>query len=58
MADGDLHRLRQEPHHDAHTIACHAVHIKARYHEQVVRELRALALPNLEIAQAGQLYVF
>ena len=38
--------------------AVFAVHIKARYHEQVVRELRALGLPNLEIAQAGQPYVF
>jgi len=38
--------------------AVFAVHIKARYHEQVVAELRALGLPNLEIAQAGQPYVF
>ena len=35
-----------------------AVHIKARYHAQVVQELRALGLPNLEIGQLGKPYVF
>ena len=47
----EARKLRGKP-------AVFAVHIKARYHEQVVAELRALGLPNLEIAQAGQPYVF
>jgi ribonuclease BN (tRNA processing enzyme) len=34
------------------------VHIKARYQAQVIQELHALNLPNLEIAQFGTPYVF
>ena len=32
------------------------VHIKARFREQVVKELEDLALPNLEIGQMGHTY--
>jgi ribonuclease BN (tRNA processing enzyme) len=35
-----------------------AVHIKARFRAQVVEELRALRLPNLEIGQMGRPYSF
>jgi hypothetical protein len=35
-----------------------AVHIKARYWSQVVRELQALGIPGLEIAQFAQPYSF
>jgi ribonuclease BN (tRNA processing enzyme) len=35
-----------------------AVHIKARFYDQVVRELQALGLPNLEIGRQGKRYVF
>jgi ribonuclease BN (tRNA processing enzyme) len=35
-----------------------AVHIKVRYREQVVRELEALGLPNLEIGECGKVYDF
>jgi ribonuclease BN (tRNA processing enzyme) len=35
-----------------------AVHIKVRYREQVVRELNALGLPNLEIGECEREYVF
>lgn len=34
------------------------VHIKARYAAQVVRELEALALPNVTIGQSGKPYIF
>lgn len=34
------------------------VHIKARYQEQVVAELKALNLPNLEIGHGGVTYTF
>jgi ribonuclease BN (tRNA processing enzyme) len=34
------------------------VHIKARFHEQVVRELQALHLPNLEIGRTDLPYQF
>jgi ribonuclease BN (tRNA processing enzyme) len=33
-------------------------HIKARYHDQVVAELKALNLPNVEIARFGTPYTF
>jgi cAMP phosphodiesterase len=35
-----------------------AVHIKARHREQVIKELKALAMPNLEIGQFGRAYTF
>jgi ribonuclease BN (tRNA processing enzyme) len=35
-----------------------AVHIKARFHDQVVKELLALGLPNVEIGQFGKPYTF
>ena len=35
-----------------------AVHIKAQHIEQVVAELAALALPNLEVARFGEMYTF
>jgi ribonuclease BN (tRNA processing enzyme) len=35
-----------------------AYHIKARYHEQVVKELHEVGLPNLMIAEAERPYVF
>jgi ribonuclease BN (tRNA processing enzyme) len=35
-----------------------AVHIKVRYREQVIRELHALRLPNLEIGQCEKEYEF
>jgi ribonuclease BN (tRNA processing enzyme) len=34
------------------------VHIKARYQEQVIAELKALNLPNLEIGHGGVTYTF
>jgi ribonuclease BN (tRNA processing enzyme) len=36
--------------------AIYAVHIKARFCAQVIRELKALNLPNLEIGQFGKVY--
>ena len=33
-----------------------AVHIKPRYHRQIVEELEGLGLPNLEIGEAGREY--
>lgn len=35
-----------------------AVHIKVRYREQVIRELRALGLPNFEIGECEKEYEF
>ncbi|HEU0006253.1 MAG TPA: 3',5'-cyclic-nucleotide phosphodiesterase, partial [Terriglobia bacterium] len=35
-----------------------AVHIKVRYREEVIRELSALGLPNLEIGVCGKEYDF
>ena len=35
-----------------------AVHIKVRYREQVIRELFALGLPNLEIGEFEREYEF
>jgi ribonuclease BN (tRNA processing enzyme) len=35
-----------------------AVHIKARFRDQVVKELEALRLPNLQIGQFGKPYTF
>jgi ribonuclease BN (tRNA processing enzyme) len=35
-----------------------AVHLKARYRDQIVRELEGLAIPNLEIGRFGRPYVF
>lgn len=35
-----------------------AVHIKARFHDQIIAELKALSLPNVEISQFGQPYTF
>jgi ribonuclease BN (tRNA processing enzyme) len=35
-----------------------AVHIKARYRAEVVKELAALNIPNLEIGQLGRVYNF
>lgn len=35
-----------------------AVHIKVRYREEVVRELRALQLPNLKIGECEKEYSF
>ena len=35
-----------------------AVHIRARFHAQVVEELRALGLPDLEICEPGKTYEF
>jgi ribonuclease BN (tRNA processing enzyme) len=40
------------------TVPLIAVHIKARFYDQVVRELQALGLPNLEIGRQGKRYVF
>lgn len=39
-------------------ISLYAIHIKARYHDAVVRELTALGLPNLHIAAIGTPYQF
>jgi len=47
----ELKKLKQRP-------IAFAVHIKARYYDQVVRELRALGLSNVEIALAGHPYIF
>jgi hypothetical protein len=33
-----------------------AVHIKVRYREDVIRELQALQIPNLEIAECDKEY--
>jgi hypothetical protein len=33
-----------------------AVHLKARFHENISRELKALSIPNLEIGVPGQEY--
>ena len=35
-----------------------AVHIKVRYHDEVVRELHALGLPQVEIGECGKEYDF
>jgi ribonuclease BN (tRNA processing enzyme) len=35
-----------------------AIHLKARYRQQVIDELEALALPGLEIGQSGVTYTF
>jgi ribonuclease BN (tRNA processing enzyme) len=35
-----------------------AIHIKVRYHEEVVRELQALQLPNVEIGECEKEYDF
>jgi hypothetical protein len=35
-----------------------AVHIKVRYREQVIRELEALHLPNLETGECEKNYEF
>jgi ribonuclease BN (tRNA processing enzyme) len=35
-----------------------AVHIRARFHDQVVEELRALGLPDLEVGEPGKTYEF
>jgi hypothetical protein len=35
-----------------------AVHIKVRYRDQVIRELEALRLPNLEIGECEKTYEF
>jgi ribonuclease BN (tRNA processing enzyme) len=35
-----------------------AVHLKARFHEQIRAELAELGLPNLEVAQPGTVYEF
>jgi ribonuclease BN (tRNA processing enzyme) len=35
-----------------------AVHLKARYRDPVIAEVKALGLPNLEIGQFGQPYLF
>lgn len=35
-----------------------AVHIKARYRAEVIRELQALGIPDLQIATAGKVYTF
>jgi ribonuclease BN (tRNA processing enzyme) len=35
-----------------------AVHIRPRFHDQVVEELRALGLPDLEIGEPGKTYEF
>jgi ribonuclease BN (tRNA processing enzyme) len=35
-----------------------AVHIKARFQAQVIRELEALGLPDFEVAKPGKAYIF
>jgi cAMP phosphodiesterase len=35
-----------------------AMHIKARFHDQIVSELNALGMPNVEISRFGQPYLF
>jgi ribonuclease BN (tRNA processing enzyme) len=39
-------------------VPIYVVHIKARYYDQVVGELQALDLPNLQIAEPGRTYSF
>ncbi len=39
-------------------VAVYAVHIKARFHDQVVRELHDLGLPQLHIGEFGRAYTF
>ena len=41
-----------------HPVRVFAVHIKAAYRSQVVRELEALGLPNFEVARPGEPYTF
>jgi ribonuclease BN (tRNA processing enzyme) len=50
--------LAQEARKLRKSVPIYAVHIKARYYDQVVRELQALGLPNLRIAEAGRTYLF
>jgi cAMP phosphodiesterase len=40
------------------TVPVIAVHIKARFHDELVAELKALGLPNVEISRFGQPYTF
>ena len=49
--DREVARLRQP-------VAVVAVHIKPRYHDQVVGELRALGLANVEPVVPGKAYQF
>lgn len=42
----------------ARPVAVIAVHIKARFHDQILAELKALGLPNVEISRFGQPYLF
>jgi hypothetical protein len=35
-----------------------AVHLKVRYRADVIRELLALGLPNMEIGECGKEYCF
>ncbi len=39
-------------------VAVIAVHIKARHYPRIIEELKALALPNLEIGRTGKIYQF
>ncbi|MBL8795899.1 MAG: 3',5'-cyclic-nucleotide phosphodiesterase [Planctomycetia bacterium] len=39
-------------------VPVYVVHIKARYHEAVVREITALQLPDVHIAEGGRPYTF
>jgi ribonuclease BN (tRNA processing enzyme) len=49
MFGGEVRKLSRR-------VAVIAIHIKSRYREQIVRELRALDLPNVEIGEFGTAY--
>lgn len=40
------------------TVLVIAVHLKARFHDQVVQELRSLGLSNVQIVRPGETYTF
>src|SRR5262249_36426936 len=42
----------------ARAVPVYVVHIKARFHDEVVRELQALKLPHVQVAQYGHPYNF
>jgi ribonuclease BN (tRNA processing enzyme) len=62
LAEASLHMTTEMFHHEVAKmppgIKVVAVHIKVRYHDEVVRELHALQLPNLEIGECEKEYDF
>lgn len=62
LAEDSLHMTTDMFHHEVAKIPAGvkvvAVHIKARYHDEVVRELLALQLPNLLIGEPEREYTF